>query len=71
MPTDEDETIYMAAIVTPTGEKYFFFYSTPYRQELLRCLGRFAATPDLSLSWTQAAALTKQCEEQWKETDGR
>ena len=39
------------------GERYVFLYDDASRAEALRTLGRFAARPDLSFSWHDAAVL--------------
>ncbi|MFM7035280.1 MAG: hypothetical protein ACKOYJ_08910 [Planctomycetia bacterium] len=39
------------------GERYVFLYDDESRAEALRTLGRYAANPDLSFSWYDAATL--------------
>jgi hypothetical protein len=39
------------------GERYVFLFDDASRAEALRTLGRFAADPDLSFSWHDAAVL--------------
>jgi hypothetical protein len=39
------------------GERYVFLYDDDSRAEAIRTLGRFAANPDLSFSWHDAAVL--------------
>jgi hypothetical protein len=39
------------------GERYVFLYDDDSREETLRTLARYAANPDLSFSWYDAAAL--------------
>ncbi|MFM8634763.1 MAG: hypothetical protein ACKOEX_08135 [Planctomycetia bacterium] len=39
------------------GERYVFLYDDDSRAEALRTLGRYAANPDLSFSWYDAATL--------------
>ncbi|MFM8282841.1 MAG: hypothetical protein ACKOCW_04705 [Planctomycetaceae bacterium] len=39
------------------GERYVFLYDDDSREETLRTLGRFAADPELSFSWYDAAML--------------
>jgi len=39
------------------GERYVFLYDDDSRAETIRTLGRFAANPDLSFSWHDAAVL--------------
>jgi len=39
------------------GERYVFLYDDDSRDETLRTLARYAANPDLSFSWYDAAVL--------------
>ena len=39
------------------GERYVFLYDDDSRAEALKALGRYAANPDLSFSWYDAAVL--------------
>lgn len=39
------------------GERYVFLFDDDSRAEALKTLGRFAADPDLSFSWHDAAVL--------------
>ncbi len=39
------------------GERYVFLYDDDSRPEALKTLGRYAADPDLSFSWYDAAVL--------------
>lgn len=39
------------------GERYVFLYDDASREATLRTIGRFAADPDLSFSWHDAAVL--------------
>lgn len=39
------------------GERYVFLYDDESRAEALKTLGRYAANPDLSFSWYDAAVL--------------
>src|SRR5690606_19063681 len=41
-------------------ERYIFLYDDEHRTELLRTLGRFASSPDLSFSWYDAAVLSQR-----------
>ncbi len=41
-------------------ERYVFFYDEENRVETLRTLGRYAADPDLSFSWYDAAVMSKK-----------
>jgi len=45
--------------LTKTGERYIFLYDDWMYPALLQTLGRFAANPDLSFSWEDAATLVK------------
>jgi hypothetical protein len=42
------------------GERYVFLFDDDNRAEALRTLGRFAANPDLSFSWYDAAVLSQK-----------
>ena len=44
-------------------ERYVFLYDDNNRTETLRMLGRFAADPQLSFSWYDAALLSKKIRE--------
>jgi hypothetical protein len=44
-------------------EKYVFLYSEENRIEMLRTLGRYAADPELSFSWYDAAIMSKKIRE--------
>lgn len=44
-------------------ERYVWLYDDASRAEALRTLGRFASDPDLSLSWWDAAVLSKKIRE--------
>ena len=44
-------------------ERYIFFYDDENRVETLRTLGRFAADPQLSFSWYDAAVMSKKIRE--------
>lgn len=39
-------------------ERYIFLFDDAHRAELLRTLGRFAANPELSFTWFDAAVLS-------------
>lgn len=41
-------------------ERYVFLYDDDNRAEALRMLGRYAANPDLSFSWYDAAVLSQK-----------
>ncbi len=44
-------------------ERYVFLYDDNNRTETLRMLGRFAADPQLSFTWYDAAVLSKKIRE--------
>ncbi len=44
-------------------ERYIFLYDDNNRTETLRTLGRFAANPELSFSWYDAAVMSKKVRE--------
>jgi hypothetical protein len=41
-------------------EKYVWVFTDAQKHNVLRSIGRFAADPDLSLTWDEAAMLSKQ-----------
>ena len=41
-------------------ERYIFIYNDENRIEMLRTLGRYAADPQLSFSWYDAAVMSKK-----------
>jgi len=46
-------------------ERYVFMYDDENRREIRRQLGRFAANPELSFTWYDAAVMSQKiCEEQ-------
>jgi hypothetical protein len=48
-------------------ERYIFLYSDAQRSEALRTLGRFAANPELSFSWYDAAVLSQKIRQNTKQ----
>jgi hypothetical protein len=44
-------------------ERYIFLYNDDNRVEMLRTLGRYAADPQLSFSWYDAAVMSKKVRE--------
>lgn len=42
------------------NEQYIFIFDDRHRTELLRTLGRFAANPELSFSWYDAAIMSQK-----------
>lgn len=53
MPSSDVNVIALAK----GGERYVFLFDDASRAEAIRTLGRFAADPDLSFSWHDAAVL--------------
>ena len=45
------------------GEVYVFLWQDGQRAELLRVLGRFAASPELSFNWMDASELAARSRE--------
>lgn len=41
-------------------ERYVFIFDDGHRAEVLRTLGRFASTPDLSFTWNDAVVLRRK-----------
>jgi len=50
-------------------ERYLFLYDDSNRTETLRTLGRFAADPQLSFSWYDAAVMSKKVREMAAEVE--
>jgi hypothetical protein len=44
-------------------ERYIFLYDDAHRTETLRMLGRYAANPELSFTWYDAAVMSKKIRE--------
>ncbi len=42
------------------SEQYVFFFDDSNRTEMLRTLGRYAANPELSFTWYDAAVLSEK-----------
>lgn len=42
------------------GERYVFLYDDQSRAQVLQTLGRYAADPELSFSWYDAAVLSQR-----------
>lgn len=53
------------------SERYIFFYDDQNRTETLRMLGRYAADPQLSFSWYDAAVMSKKIREMSVEVEAR
>ena len=47
-------------VLLRSRERYVFIYDDAHRAETLRTLGRFAAEPELSFSWWDAAVLSQK-----------
>jgi len=45
------------------SERYVFLFDDNNRQETLRALGRYAANPDLSFTWYDAAVMSQKVRE--------
>jgi hypothetical protein len=58
---DSGNTNILALLRGP--ETYIFTYREEYKTELLRTLGRYAADPELSFSWYDAAVLSQKVRE--------
>lgn len=41
-------------------ERYIFLFTDAYKAEILRVLGRYAESPDLSFTWYEAAVLSQK-----------
>ncbi|HBE70809.1 MAG TPA: hypothetical protein DDW52_21905 [Planctomycetaceae bacterium] len=54
-----DQEINVLALVKGE-ERYVFLYNDENRVETLRTLGRYAANPELSFSWYDAAVMSKK-----------
>ncbi len=57
-------------------ERYIFLYDDKNRVETLRMMGRYAADPQLSFSWYDAAVMSKRLremamEEELQQQDGQ
>lgn len=57
-----DKEINVLALVKGE-ERYIFLYDDQHRVETLRTLGRFAANPQLSFNWSDAAVMSKKIRE--------
>ena len=52
-------------------ERYIFLYDDKHRTETLRTLGRYAADPQLSFTWYDAAVMSKKIREISLEDEAR
>ena len=50
------------------NERYVFLFDDDHRVEVLRTLGRFAADPDLSFTWHDAAMMSQKVKEVSEDT---
>lgn len=50
----------VVTLVTAAGERYYFFWDDESWEQINPALGRFAASPDLSFSWYDAAVLSQK-----------
>ncbi|MDD5193621.1 MAG: hypothetical protein PHF67_03475 [Candidatus Nanoarchaeia archaeon] len=48
-------------------ERYVFIYDDDNRVEMLRQLGRFAANPELSFTWYDAAVMSQRVRQSYEE----
>lgn len=55
--------------MTKGEEQYVFLYDDNNRVETLRLLGRYAADPQLSFSWYDAAVMSKKIREMASEEE--
>ena len=49
-------------------ERYVFLYHDALRAEVLRTLGRFAANPEISFTWYDAAVLSQKIRQEMPRT---
>jgi hypothetical protein len=59
----EPNVTMLLAMRTRTGEKYIFIFDSANRDQLLARLGTFAANPELSFNWYDAALAAKRVRE--------
>ena len=59
-----DEDVYVLRL-DKDGERYVFFYTEDRKSDVLRRLTEWAANPDLSFSWHDAARLSHEIRH-WK-----
>jgi hypothetical protein len=52
-----------ALVMVKGVERYVFLFTDENRSEVLRTIGRFASSPELSLTWYDAADLTRKVRE--------
>ena len=64
------QDLIFVALVKGT-EWYVFTYRDGERAELLRTFGRFAANPDLSFTWYDAAILSQRVRKEIKPLKGK
>lgn len=61
------DTDIIAMCLAKGADKYVFIYTEPNSGEVLRTIGRFAANPELSFDWFDAAKISKRVREEAKE----
>lgn len=60
----------LALVKETTNERYFVMFSDTHRQDALRMLGKWAADPELSFSWYDAAVLAQRIRAAAQEQSG-
>jgi hypothetical protein len=55
----EDEDVNVL-VLAKGGERFVVFYRDDQREDALRAFGRWAANPELSFSWCDAAVLSQK-----------
>lgn len=58
MPAKTEEFNFLGLI--KGQERYLFVFADEHRQDVLRTFGQFAANPELSFSWYDAAVLSRR-----------
>lgn len=61
LPTDASDKMLVSLV--KGSEKYVFIFSLDRRSAFFHTLGRFAANPELSFTWYDAAVLSKRTRE--------
>ena len=59
---DNDSIIFLA-LIKDGGERYIWLYRESEKAEVIRSFGRFAANPELSFTWYDAARLSQKMRE--------
>tara|TARA_Y100000310_G_scaffold316852_2_gene369060 strand:+ start:2145 stop:2453 length:309 start_codon:yes stop_codon:yes gene_type:complete len=65
----DESVVLMSEDIYATGlekgdERYIVLYPNSERQNALRAIGRWAANPELSLTWSDAGAMTRHIGQQ-------